>query len=127
MVIPAVHLHLEIVANLIYQINLKERLPADKVPYDALLAEILFVVKDIVNSRLRYLPRHTFLCVFPHQVTVLARQLTVLCDNERDALCHSIAPTIVDAFYLFHCTAILRMSNTLARAVAVGATSLGTR
>ena len=127
MVIPAIHFYFEVVANLVYQFNLKERLTTDKIPYDALLAEILFAVKDIVYSCLRYFPCHPFLGVFPNQVTVLASQLAILRDNERDALCHSVAPTIVEAFYLFHCIAILRMSNTLARAVAVGTTGLGTR
>ena len=86
MVVSAEHLNLEVIANLVNQVYFKKRLSADEVPYDALLAHILLVVEDIVNSLLCYLPGHTLFRVLPYEVAIFTGKLTVLCDDESDVL-----------------------------------------
>lgn len=86
MVVTPEHLHLQVVADSVYQVYFKKRLSADEVPYDALLAHILLVVEDIVNSLLCYLPGHTLFRVLPYEVAIFTGKLAVLCDDESDVL-----------------------------------------
>ena len=86
MVIPAVHLHLQIVADSVNQVNLQKRLAADEVPDDTLFPELIFSVQDIVNGLLRHLPGHPLLRVLPHEEAILASQLTVLRNDKGDVL-----------------------------------------
>lgn len=88
-VIPSVHLRLQIVTDLVYQFYLQERLAADEVPRHRFLSKFLLAVENIVNSLLGHLPRHSLLRVLAHQVAVLAGQLAVLRHDERDGLRHA--------------------------------------
>ena len=72
MVVELKHPQLEIVANLINQRYLQKRLASDKVPYNAILAELVLMRKHIVNERLGRSPRHPFLHILPHQIAILA-------------------------------------------------------
>ena len=107
MVIAPEHLLLQVVANLVYEVNLEERLAPDEVPHHALLLELALVVEDIVNGLLCHLPGHPLLRVLPHEVAILASQLAVLRDNERDGLCHTVLPTSIILFDsiipFYHC------------------------
>ena len=102
MVVQLEHAQLQIVANLVNQGNLQERLATDKVPHHALLAEILLVAEDKINKLLRRLPRHPLLHILPNQIAILTRQLAVLRDNERDILRHARLPRLSICFYFTH-------------------------
>ena len=103
MVVAPVHLHLQVVADFVYQFYLQERFTADEVPNDRLFSEILLMVQYIVNGLFRNLPCHPFLRVLPHQIAVLTRQLAVLSHDERDGLGHTILPAATVFFNsLFH-------------------------
>ena len=66
MVIASEHLLLQVIANLVDEVNLEERLAPDEVPYHALLLEVILMVEDIVNGLLCYPPGHPLLRVLPH-------------------------------------------------------------
>lgn len=102
MVAATIHLRLQVVADLVDELNLQERLAANKVPYDTFLAELLFAVKDIVDGLLGYLPRHPLLGVFSYQIAVFACQLAVFRDDERDVLRHSVLPAGIMFFDIYH-------------------------
>ena len=72
--IAAIHLRLDVVAYLVDEVYLKERLATDKVPNHALVGEIRVAlsVEYIINSRLCRTPRHTLLFVLAYQIAVLA-------------------------------------------------------
>ncbi len=104
MVVQLEHAQLEIVADFVNQLNFQERLPTNKVPHHALLAELILLRQHIVNKLLRRLPRHPLLHILPHQIAILTSQLAVLRDYERDVLRHAILPCRVTFFYFrwFH-------------------------
>ena len=102
MVLPSVHLRLQVVADLVYQFYLQERLAADEVPDNAFLSELLFAIENIVNSLLCHLPSHPLLRVLAHQVAVLTGQLAVLRHDERDGLRHAVLPATVSFFNIRH-------------------------
>lgn len=98
MVVAAEHLRLQVVADAVYQVDFQERLAADEVPHDTLLAHLILVVEDIVYGRLGHLPRHPLLRVLAHEVAVLASQLAVLRDDEGDVLRHAGLPRLFLSF-----------------------------
>ena len=102
MVVSTVHLHFEIIAYLIYQIYLQERLTADKVPNDTFLFHIILMIEDIVYSSLSYLPGHSLFRVLTYEVAVFASELAVLGDNEGDILGHAILPSFSIFLYASH-------------------------
>ena len=95
MMVPAEHLRLQVIAYLVYQVYLKERLAANEVPNHARLAHVAFVVEDVINRLLRHLPRHPLFRVFPHKVAVFAGKLAVLRHDERDVFRHAGLPAFV--------------------------------
>ena len=86
MVVTPEHLHLQVVADSVYQVYFEERLSADKVPNDTFLAHILLMVEDVVNSLFCHLPRHPLFRVLPYEVAIFTGKLAVLCDDESDVL-----------------------------------------
>ena len=104
MMVPAEHLRFQVIAYPVNQIDFKERLAANEVPYHAFLPHFAFVVKDVVNGLLRHLPRHPLFRVLPHQITVFAGQLAVLRHDERDVLRHAGLPAFAGFFDSFHLT-----------------------
>lgn len=102
MMIASEHLLLQVVANLVYEVNLEERLAPDEVPHHTLLLELILVVEDIVNGLLCHLPGHPLLRVLPHEVAILASQLAVFCDNERDILKRAFLPAFCLLQNLLH-------------------------
>ena len=102
MMIAAEHLLLQVIANLVYEVNLEERLAPDEVPHHALLLEVILMVEDIVNGLLCYLPGHPLLRVLPHEVAILASQLAVLRNDEGDGLGHAVLPRLCILFNSIH-------------------------
>lgn len=96
------HTQLQVVADLVDQFNLQERLAADKVPDNALLAELVLLGEDKVDERLGGVPRHALLDVLAYQITIFARQLAVLGDDKGDVLRHAGLPGF-GIFFYFHC------------------------
>lgn len=94
MVVSAKHLSLKVVADFVYQIYLKERFSTYEVPHNALISHILFLIKDIVNGCLCYLPGHPLFRVLPHEVAILASQLAVLRNDEGDVLRYAGLPIL---------------------------------
>lgn len=101
MVVTTVHLGFDIVAYPVDKVNLEERFPADKVPYHALVCKVrvCLPVQYVVNRRLGGTPRHPLLFVLPHQIAVLARQLTVLGNYKGNVFSSSVFPTLVIRLY----------------------------
>lgn len=87
-VVTAEKFRLDVIANLVDQFDFEERLAADEVPHHRLVGEIRvgFMVEQIINKGLGYLPRHAFFHVFANEVAVFAGQLAVLRDDEGDVL-----------------------------------------
>lgn len=102
MMSPAVHLHFQVVANLVYQINLKKWFASNEVPYHTLLLHLVLIAEDIINRQLRHLPWHPLLCILPHQVAILASQLAVLRNNEGDILGGAGLPRLTLVLILTH-------------------------
>ena len=102
MMSPAVHLHFQVVANLVYQINLKKWFASNEVPYHTLLLHLVLMAEDIVYGLLCHLPRHPLLGILPHQVAILASQLAVLGDNEGDVLGVARLPRLTLVLILTH-------------------------
>ena len=71
MVVPGKHLLLQIITNMVYQVNLQERLATYKIPYHTLLGHVGLVVQYVINSSLCYLPWHSLLRVLANKVAVL--------------------------------------------------------
>ena len=88
------HPQFQIVANLVDKLNLQKRLTANKVPYHALLAKLILATQHIVDKRLCRFPRHPLLDILAYKVTILASQLAVLGDDERDVLHDFFLPSI---------------------------------
>lgn len=99
MMSPAVHLHFQVVANLVYQINLKKWFASNEVPYHTLLLHLVLIAEDIINRLLRHFPWHPLLCILPHQVAILASQLAVLRNNEGNALGSARLPRLIPILY----------------------------
>ena len=89
MVLPAEHLHLQIVAYLVNQLYLYERLATNEIPHNTRLSHILLVTEDVVNILPCYLVVHSLFRILPYEVAVFAGELAVLRDNERDGFLHS--------------------------------------
>ena len=98
--VTAIQFNFYIVANLVDEFYLKERLAADEVPHHRLVGEIGvgLMVKHIVDEGPGHLPRHPFLHVLAHEVAVFAGQLAVLGDDEGDVLRHAALPLLIVAF-----------------------------
>lgn len=99
MMSPAVHLHFQVVANLVYQINLKKWFAPNEVPYHTLLLHLVLIAEDIINRLLRHFPWHPLLGILPHQVAILASQLAVLRNNEGDILGGAGLPRLISVPY----------------------------
>lgn len=102
-VAAAEHLCLQVVTNPVDEVYLEERLTADEVPHYALLRHLRLMVEDVVNGLPSHLEGHPLFRVLPHEVAVLASQLTVLGDNEGDAFRRL---SILERFIVFdalHC------------------------
>lgn len=104
MVVTAEKLRLDVIANLVDKLYLKERLATNEVPHHRLIGEIGvgLMVEHIVDEGLGHLPRHPFLHVLAHEVTIFAGQLAVLRDDEGDVLRHTGLPTVVGIFNETH-------------------------
>ena len=92
---------LDIITYLVYQVNFKEWLSANKVPNDAFLSEIIIMTEYVVNSLFGYVKRHSFLIVLPYQIAVLTGQLAIFRDDERYVPRHSRKPS---ASIIFDCS-----------------------
>ncbi len=55
-VVQSVHLCLQIIAYLVYQVYFEERLAADKVPDDTFFFKFLLMSQDVVDGLLRHFP-----------------------------------------------------------------------
>lgn len=86
------HAELEVVTDAVDELDFEEGLAADEVPDDALLAEVILASQHVVDEGLGGVPRHAFLDVLADQVAILAGQLAVLGDDERDVLGHALLP-----------------------------------
>ena len=100
MVISAIHFHFQIIANLVYQVNLQKWFSTDKIPDYTFFTEFFFTIQYIVNSLFGYIPCHAFLGIFANQVTIFTSKLAILRHDKRDALCHAVLPTYIVSFYI---------------------------
>lgn len=106
--IQAEHFRLEIIADLVYQVNLQEWFATDEVPRHTRFGKHLLVREDVVNRRFGHWPLHPLLLVLTHQVAILASQLAILRHNECDTLSNTTLPLFrifayeFCRFYLVH-------------------------
>ena len=85
MMIPAIHLGLEIIANPIDQVYFEERFSTDEIPDDAFFLHLRLTIKNIINCFFSHIPSHTLVGIFPDEVAILTSKLAVFCDYECDA------------------------------------------
>ena len=103
MVIPAVHTRFDVIANLVYQVDFKERLSTDKVPNHGGFRKFIFAVQNVVYRLLGHVKCHPLLCVFAYQITILTCQLAIFRDNKCYGFRLAILPRfgIVLYFHIF--------------------------
>ena len=89
MVLPAEHLHLQIIAYLVNQLYLYERLTTNEIPHNTRLLHAILMRENIIDGSFCHVPRHPLFRVLSYEIAILASKLTVLRDNERDGFLHS--------------------------------------